>query len=221
MFERLRTSRGKSRVVKRWKVASPAPGSWTKLTAPSGNKAAAAVPSKAAKASRPFSPATCCTNTPGVTLIDLGTVDPDPLLLTSIIEIGNRDELGFNTSESIDIAVSSNIVDAGTQGGALVKQGLGTLELSGVHLYSGGTRVEWTAEPGAQYEIFRAEVNPLVGEYEKINAEPVTGGGFTDPGASPGTAYAYQVVAVGAQDRRSLPAFTQPLRPAGLPGRRF
>lgn len=85
-----------------------------------------------------------------------------------------------------------------------------------VEVASGGTRIEWTAEGGTQYEIFRAEAHPLVGEYEKINAEPVIGGAFADPDARPGAAYAYQVVAVGAPDRRSLPAFTQPLRPAGL-----
>lgn len=80
----------------------------------------------------------------------------------------------------------------------------------------GGTRVEWTAERGIPYEVFRAEAHPLVGAYAKVSAKPVLGSEFTDRGARPGTAYAYQVVAVGAQGRRSLPAFTQPLRPAGL-----
>jgi outer membrane autotransporter protein len=81
------------------------------------------------------------TDTTRVTLIDLGT-RIDPVSLESAIAIGASDELGFDTSEMLDIEIESNIIDAATQGGALVKDGLGTLTLSGQNSYSGGTTIK-------------------------------------------------------------------------------
>jgi len=75
--------------------------------------------------------------------------------------------------------------------------------------------IQWPAQPGVNYDVFRAPAAPLPGSFERITASPVADGRLEDRSAERGKVYAYQVAAVGAA-RRSLPAFNQPWRPAGL-----
>jgi hypothetical protein len=75
--------------------------------------------------------------------------------------------------------------------------------------------VDWPAEAGGRYDVFRAKANPFPGVAGKLNAEPLASGPFVDKEIEPGQVYAYQVARAGAAGR-SLPAFNQPWRPGGL-----
>ena len=75
--------------------------------------------------------------------------------------------------------------------------------------------LDWPAEPGREYHVYRAAAEPLVGGHTRVTAAPIRGGRYVDRTAAAGKVYAYQVAAVGSA-RRSLPAFNQPWRPGGL-----
>jgi hypothetical protein len=79
----------------------------------------------------------------------------------------------------------------------------------------GVVTVEWPAEPGLRYEVFRALADSLPGAYEKLGSKPTASGRYVDRTVEAGKVYAYQVAAAGAV-RRSLPGFNQPGRPGGL-----
>lgn len=78
-----------------------------------------------------------------------------------------------------------------------------------------GITLEWPAAAGETFEVFRAVADPLPGAYERIGGGTVVGGRFTDRTAERGKVYAYAIACPGSE-RRSLPAFNQPWRPAGL-----
>src|SRR5678815_560152 len=78
-------------------------------------------------------------------------------------------------------------------------------------------QLEWTAQAGQNYTIYRAEANPLPGTFQEIGA--VTANTYVDRTPLNTRVYAYRVSPTQSVARNrvySNVAFDQPRRPAGL-----